>query len=212
MFVKYAQAFVILPGGFGTMDELFESLTLVQTRKVNQFPVILMGSAYWTPLVDWLRGTLAEQGYINRTDLDLFTVTDDVGEAVRLVAEAYERRSDKPPRRDRRRAPRRRRGVAAAPTVCPVAALCVYCASSTAIDPSYVDLAAEVGTALAARGHSLVSGGGEPVDDGRGGPGGTGGGRADHGRHPSGSARRGGRRPRRRRAAGRRRHAHPQGG
>jgi len=96
MFVKYAQAFVILPGGFGTMDELFESLTLVQTRKVNQFPVILMGSAYWTPLVDWLHGTLADQGYINHSDLDLFTLTDDVGEAVRLVAEAYERRVDKP--------------------------------------------------------------------------------------------------------------------
>ncbi len=96
MFVKYAQAFVILPGGFGTMDELFESLTLVQTRKVNQFPVILMGTAFWAPLVDWLRGTLADQGYIAGTDLDLFTVTDDVDEAVRLIAEAYERRTDKP--------------------------------------------------------------------------------------------------------------------
>ena len=96
MFVKYAQAFVILPGGFGTMDELFESLTLVQTRKVNQFPVILMGRAFWAPLVDRLRGSLAEQGYVAGTDLDLFTVTDDPDEAVRLIAEAYELRVDKP--------------------------------------------------------------------------------------------------------------------
>jgi uncharacterized protein (TIGR00730 family) len=97
MFVKYAQAFVILPGGFGTMDELFESLTLVQTRKVNQFPVILMGSAFWAPLLDWLRGSLAAQGYIAESDLDLFTVTDDVDEAVEIIAAAYEQRSDKPP-------------------------------------------------------------------------------------------------------------------
>lgn len=97
MFVKYAQAFVIMPGGFGTMDELFESLTLVQTRKVNQFPVVLMGTAFWAPLLDWLRGTLAEQGYIHHADLDLFTVTDDVDEAVRIINSAYERRVDKPP-------------------------------------------------------------------------------------------------------------------
>ena len=97
MFVKYAQAFVILPGGFGTMDELFEALTLVQTRKVNQFPVILMGSAFWSPLLDWLRGSLAAQGYIAESDLDLFTVTDDVDEAVGIIASAYERRIDKPP-------------------------------------------------------------------------------------------------------------------
>ena len=97
MFVKYAQAFVILPGGFGTMDELFESLTLVQTRKVNQFPVILMGTEFWTPLLDWLRGSLAAQGYIAETDLDLFTLTDDVDEAVGIIESAYERRPDKPP-------------------------------------------------------------------------------------------------------------------
>ena len=96
MFVKYAQAFVILPGGFGTMDELFEALTLVQTRKVNQFPVVLMGSAYWQPLVDWMRGTLAEQGYVSPGDLDLFVVTDDVAETVRLIDAAYQDRVDKP--------------------------------------------------------------------------------------------------------------------
>ena len=97
MFVKYAQAFVICPGGFGTMDELFEALTLVQTRKVNQFPVILMGSEFWAPLLDWLRGTLAERGLIAVQDLDLFFVTDDVDEAVRHIDAAYEERTDKPP-------------------------------------------------------------------------------------------------------------------
>ena len=97
MFVKYAQAFVICPGGFGTMDELFEALTLVQTRKVNQFPVILLGREFWSPLVDWLRGALAERGLIAHADLDLFVVTDDVAEAVRLIDAAYEARSDKPP-------------------------------------------------------------------------------------------------------------------
>ena len=97
MFVKYAQAFVICPGGFGTMDELFEALTLVQTRKVNQFPVILMGREFWTPLLDWLRGTLAERRLIKQEDLDLFVVTDDVAEAVRLIDAAYEQRDQKPP-------------------------------------------------------------------------------------------------------------------
>ena len=97
MFVKYAQAFVICPGGFGTMDELFEALTLVQTRKVNQFPVILMGREFWAPLLDWLRGTLAERGLIAQKDLELFLVTDDVDEAVRHIDAAYEQRDDKPP-------------------------------------------------------------------------------------------------------------------
>jgi hypothetical protein len=97
MFVKYAQAFVICPGGFGTMDELFEALTLVQTRKVNQFPVILMGREFWTPLLDWMRDSLAERKLIKQDDLDLFVVTDEVSEAVRLIDEAYERRAEKPP-------------------------------------------------------------------------------------------------------------------
>jgi uncharacterized protein (TIGR00730 family) len=97
MFVKYAQAFVILPGGFGTLDELFEALTLVQTRKVNQFPVILMGRDFWAPMLDWVRGTLAGQGYVSPEDLDLFQVTDEVDEAVRIIDEAYRRREDRPP-------------------------------------------------------------------------------------------------------------------
>ena len=97
MFVKYAQAFVILPGGFGTMDELFEALTLVQTRKVNQFPVVLMGSDFWTPLLEWMRTALLGRGLISPGDLELFTVTDDVAEAVRLIDRAYEDRTEKPP-------------------------------------------------------------------------------------------------------------------
>ena len=97
MFVKYAQAFVICPGGFGTMDELFEALTLVQTRKVTQFPVILLGVDYWTPLVAWLRDSMAARGLIAARDLDLLVLTDEVGEAVRLVEQAYEQRQEKLP-------------------------------------------------------------------------------------------------------------------
>jgi uncharacterized protein (TIGR00730 family) len=88
MFVKYAQAFVVLPGGFGTLDELFEALTLVQTRKVTRFPVVLMGTAYWSGLFDWLRGTLLADGKIGAADLDLILLTDDVDEAVRHILSA----------------------------------------------------------------------------------------------------------------------------
>ena len=76
MFVKYAEAFVIFPGGFGTMDELFEALTLIQTGKIRNFPVILFDSSYWQGLVDWLRGTMLAEGKISARDLDLFLVTD----------------------------------------------------------------------------------------------------------------------------------------
>src|SRR3954463_9819552 len=82
MFVKYAQAFVILPGGFGTLDELFEALTLVQTRKVTRFPVILYGTEYWSGLVDWIKATMVPQGTISDADLELFTVTDDIADAI----------------------------------------------------------------------------------------------------------------------------------
>jgi uncharacterized protein (TIGR00730 family) len=91
MFVKYAQGFVVLPGGFGTFDELFEALTLVQTQKVTSFPIILMGVAYWAGLVDWIRGTVLAEGKIGEGDLDMLQLTDDVGEAVRIVEEARER-------------------------------------------------------------------------------------------------------------------------
>jgi len=91
MFLKYAQAFVIMPGGFGTLDELFESLTLVQTRKVTRFPVILYGSAYWAGLLDWIRGTILPAGKVSAPDVDLLTVTDDVDEIVtRIVGSAKE--------------------------------------------------------------------------------------------------------------------------
>ncbi len=88
MFVKYAQGFIVLPGGFGTFDELFEALVLVQTKKVTSFPVVLLGHAYWDGLVDWLRSTVLPGGKIGARDLDLFTVTDDPAEAVRIVAHA----------------------------------------------------------------------------------------------------------------------------
>jgi uncharacterized protein (TIGR00730 family) len=95
MFVKYASGFVIMPGGFGTMDELFEALTLVQTHKVNQFPVVLLGSAYWAGLVDWLRDTMGGHGYISAGDMDLMTVTDDVGHVVRILEKAEAARPDR---------------------------------------------------------------------------------------------------------------------
>ncbi|WP_391654226.1 LOG family protein [Streptomyces tamarix] len=86
MFVKYAQGFVVLPGGLGTLDELFEALTLVQTRKVTRFPIVLFGTEYWSGLVDWLRDTVIAQGKAAERDLMLFHVTDDVDEAVALVS------------------------------------------------------------------------------------------------------------------------------
>jgi len=92
MFVKYAQAFVILPGGFGTLDELFEALTLVQTRKVTRFPVILFGTEYWSGLLTWIRTTLAGTGTVNATDLDLITVTDDINEVMAVVQAADQAR------------------------------------------------------------------------------------------------------------------------
>jgi uncharacterized protein (TIGR00730 family) len=92
MFVKYAQAFVVLPGGFGTMDELFEALTLVQTRKVTSFPVILQGVEYWSGLLDWLRRVMLETGRISPEDLDLLHLTDDVDEIVRIVLHSEQQR------------------------------------------------------------------------------------------------------------------------
>ena len=86
MFLKYAQGFIVLPGGFGTLDELFESLTLVQTDTVRDFPIVLVGTAYWTPLLDWLRDTVAKGGKIAAADLDLVTLTDDPVEAVALAS------------------------------------------------------------------------------------------------------------------------------
>jgi uncharacterized protein (TIGR00730 family) len=82
MFVKYAQGYVVLPGGFGTMDELFEALTLVQTQKITSFPIVLFGTAYWAGLIDWLRTTMLPDGKILQADVDMLKLTDDVDEAV----------------------------------------------------------------------------------------------------------------------------------
>lgn len=91
MLVKYAQGFVVLPGGFGTMDELFEALTLIQTKKSTQFPVVLMGTSFWSGLVDWLREAMLERGNISPDDLDLFRITDDPKEAASLIASFYKK-------------------------------------------------------------------------------------------------------------------------
>jgi uncharacterized protein (TIGR00730 family) len=90
MFVKYADAFVIFPGGYGTLDELFEALTLIQTRKVQDFPVILMGTDYWRGMVDWIRSSLVPAAAIDPADVDLLRLTDDPAEACRIIT-AYAR-------------------------------------------------------------------------------------------------------------------------
>ena len=92
MFVKYSEGFVVLPGGVGTLDELFEALTLVQTRKVTSFPIVLIGTSYWSGLFDWLRETVLAEGKINAADLDMMVLTDDVDEAVSLMVAAREDR------------------------------------------------------------------------------------------------------------------------
>ena len=85
MFVKYAMAYVVMPGGFGTLDELFEALTLLQTKRIKTFPVILMGSEYWKGLIDWLKKTALRNNKISATDLDLFQIIDDPEEAVKHI-------------------------------------------------------------------------------------------------------------------------------
>ncbi|MQA10457.1 MAG: TIGR00730 family Rossman fold protein [Pseudonocardiaceae bacterium] len=89
MFVKYAQAFICLPGGFGTLDELFEALTLVQTKKVTKFPVVLFGRSYWQGLYNWIQDTVCGEGKISESDIRLLHLTDDVDDAVRVVRNAY---------------------------------------------------------------------------------------------------------------------------
>lgn len=85
MFVKYAVAYVIMPGGFGTLDELFEALTLIQTKRIRSFPVILMDSRYWKGLVDWMRKTLLKSHFISPHDLDIFHMVDKPEEAVGII-------------------------------------------------------------------------------------------------------------------------------
>jgi uncharacterized protein (TIGR00730 family) len=88
MFVRYASAFVVLPGGFGTMDELFEAATLIQTRKIRHFPIVLVGTDYWAGLLTWLRDKMLGGGKVGRRDLDLFDLTDDLDHVVATVSEA----------------------------------------------------------------------------------------------------------------------------
>ncbi|HEX4792058.1 MAG TPA: TIGR00730 family Rossman fold protein [Actinospica sp.] len=88
MFVKYASGFVVLPGGFGTLDELFEALTLVQTQKVTSFPIVLLGTSYWSGLVEWLRNVVADTGKASPADIDLLHLTDSAEEAVEIIRTA----------------------------------------------------------------------------------------------------------------------------
>ncbi len=89
MFVKYSQGFIIMPGGFGTMDEMFESLTLIQTHKIGRFPVVLVGSDYWSGLLDWMKKTMVGHGNIRAEDLELFEVVDTPTEAVKIIDDFY---------------------------------------------------------------------------------------------------------------------------
>ncbi len=100
MFVKYAQAFVIFPGGFGTFDELFESLTLVQTEKIDHFPIILFGKDYWSGLIDWIGSEVVQHGNVFEGDLDLLKVSDDIDEVVSIITESYRTRDDGSERED----------------------------------------------------------------------------------------------------------------
>ena len=92
MFMKYAEGFALFPGGFGTLDELFEALTLIQTGKIQHFPVVLFGADYWGGMIDWMRRRLVEEAKIETADLDLMTVTDSPQAACELILESYQRR------------------------------------------------------------------------------------------------------------------------
>jgi uncharacterized protein (TIGR00730 family) len=89
IFIKYSQAFVVLPGGFGTMDELFEALTLVATGKITKFPIVLVGSSYWNGLLDWLKQTMLDEGKIGQDELALLHVADEADEVVKIIQEAH---------------------------------------------------------------------------------------------------------------------------
>ena len=85
MFVKYAVAYIIMPGGFGTLDELFEALTLIQTKRIKYFPIILIDSGYWKGLLDWIKGTMIKEGTISESDFDIFNVVETPEQAVRII-------------------------------------------------------------------------------------------------------------------------------
>lgn len=90
MFVKYSQAFVVMPGGFGTLDELFEAITLIQTNKIEQFPVILVGIEFWDGMFEWIKSTLITQGKISPEDIELFYLVDTVDETVQIIEDFYQ--------------------------------------------------------------------------------------------------------------------------
>ena len=92
MFVKYAKAFVIMPGGYGTLDEFTEAINLIQTERISKFPVVLFGSAYWKGMLDWLRNTVLKEGNISKEELNIFTVVDKPKEVVNAINKFYERR------------------------------------------------------------------------------------------------------------------------
>ena len=96
MFVKYSQGFVVMPGGFGTMDELFEAITLIQTKKIGKFPIILVGKKYWSGLVHWLKNTLVNEGSICAEDLDLFSIVDTEDEVLEVINNFYKKYSLSP--------------------------------------------------------------------------------------------------------------------
>jgi uncharacterized protein (TIGR00730 family) len=96
MFVKYSQGFIVMPGGFGTLDELFEAITLIQTKKIGRFPIILVGTKFWEGLFDWVKNTLLAQGNISEGDLKLFKVVDTADEAIDLLNEFYDKYQLKP--------------------------------------------------------------------------------------------------------------------
>jgi len=89
MFTKYSQGFVAMPGGFGTMDELFEAITLIQTKKIGKFPIVLVGVKFWSPLLDWIKNTLIEQGNISKEDLNLFSLVDTENEVLEVIDAFY---------------------------------------------------------------------------------------------------------------------------
>lgn len=93
MFVKYSQGFIVMPGGFGTLDELTEAITLIQTNKIGRFPIVLVGSAFWSGLLDWFKATLLNEGMISEKDLDLYRVVDTADEAVEHIRAFYEKYS-----------------------------------------------------------------------------------------------------------------------
>ena len=89
MFVKYAQGFIVFPGGFGTLDELFETITLIQTEKIEKIPIVLIGKEHWKGLTDWIQEKLVEDGYVSKDDPDLFYLTDDTDLAIKHICDFY---------------------------------------------------------------------------------------------------------------------------